>query len=132
MLAVAVWDKLENSDAYPIEVALLQRMAGDAAADALRAPFVLGDKPALVALFAKTGVTSVTIETMDGSARFPSIRTMVEADLRGWLPVMGVILTEDRIEEILAAAESELEAFVADDGTAVFKSPAHIVTATKP
>lgn len=43
-LAVAVWERLENSEAYPIEVALLERLAGKAAADALRAPFVLGDK----------------------------------------------------------------------------------------
>jgi hypothetical protein len=28
---------------------------------------------------------------------FPSVRSMVEADLRGWLPVMGVVLTEHQI-----------------------------------
>lgn len=80
--AVAVWDSLENSEAYPIEVALLERLAGKAAADALRAPFVLGDKQELIALFTEAGVSSVSVETYDGTARFPSIRSMVEADLR--------------------------------------------------
>jgi hypothetical protein len=130
-LAVAVWDSLENSDAYPIAVELLERMAGDAAADALRAPFVLGDKDALVALFEGAGVESVGIETANGTARFPSIRTMVEADLRGWLPVMGVFLKEDQIQSILEEAEIALAKFVAADGNVVFNSPAHIVTGTR-
>ena len=33
---------------------------------------------------------------------------MVEADLRGWLPVMGVILGEVQIESILKEAEQAL------------------------
>ena len=111
-LAVAVWDSLDNSDAYPIAVKLLERLAGDDAANALRAPFVLGDKDALVALFEDSGVESVGIETVIGEARFPSIKTMVEADLRGWLPVMGVFLNEDQIQSILEEAETALAEYV--------------------
>ncbi len=127
-LAVAVWDSLENSQAYPEEVELLQRLAGKAAADALRAPFVLGDEAELVDLFESSGVDSVSVETHTGTARFPSIRTMVEADLRGWLPVMGVVLEEERIESILNEAEDVLAKYVTADGKVVFDSPAHIVT----
>ena len=50
-LAVAVWDALENSPAYSIEAALLARIAGQAAGDAVSAPFVLGDPKKLTALF---------------------------------------------------------------------------------
>jgi hypothetical protein len=53
---------------------------------------------------------------------------MVEADLRGWLPVMGVELDEGLILEILAAAEQELSEFVLPDGRTDFDSPAHLVT----
>jgi hypothetical protein len=127
-LAVAVWDSLENSEAYPEEVALLQRLAGKTAADALRAPFVLGDKGDLIALFEASGVESVNVETHTGTACFPSIRTMVEADLRGWLPVMGVVLQEERIDSILNEAEGVLAEYVDADGKVVFNSPAHIVT----
>jgi SAM-dependent methyltransferase len=42
-LVIAVWDWLDNTPAYAAEVALLARIAGRRAADALRAPFVLGD-----------------------------------------------------------------------------------------
>ena len=130
-LAVAVWDRLENSDAYPIIVELLERTAGDAAANALRAPFVLGDKDALVALFKGAGVESVDIATAIGTARFPSIKAMVEADLRGWLPVMEVFLREEQIQNILEEAESALAEFATAEGSVVFNSPAHIVTGTR-
>jgi SAM-dependent methyltransferase len=126
-LAVAVWDSLENSAAYPIEVDLLQRLAGQAAAEALRAPFVLGDRRELSALFEGAGVKSVRVDTHHGTARFPDIRTMVEADLRGWLPVLDVVLEEELIERILAASETALGRYVTADGTMEFDSPAHIV-----
>lgn len=130
-LAVAVWDSLENTPAYAAEVALLARLAGQEAADALRAPFLLGDKQALQALFAAAGVESPSITSHTGTARFPSIRAMVEADLRGWLPVMGVTLGEELIAHILAEAEQALGRYVTAEGEVVFASPAHIVRALK-
>lgn len=131
-MAVAVWESLENSEAYPIEVELLERIGGRAAAEALRMPFVLGDQQELKALFEGAGVVSVEISTHLGTARFPGIRTMVEADLRGWLPVMGVVLTEEQIEQILEEAERELGRYVTPEGTVRFGSPAHIVVGRKP
>lgn len=130
-MAIAVWDSLENSEAYPIEVSLLERLAGQQAANALRAPFVLGDRAELAQLFQDAGVVSVEIMTHSGTARFPSIRTMVEADLRGWLPVMGVVLSEKQIEVILREAEQALSQYVTQEGTVEFESPAHIVTGMK-
>ena len=130
-IAVAVWESLDNSQAYPIEVALLERIAGERAANALRAPFVLGDRAELTTLFRDAGVASVEITTHNGTARFPSIKTMVEADLRGWLPVMGVVLTEEQIECILKEAEQALGQYVTPEGTVEFDSPAHIVTGRK-
>jgi hypothetical protein len=131
-ISVAVWESLENSPVYPIEVTLLERLAGRDAADALRAPFVLGDREELAALFENAGVTSVAIETRRGTARFPSIRSMVEADLRGWLPVMGVSLREELIQHILQEAEQALKEFETSEGAMVFDSPAHIVVGSAP
>jgi SAM-dependent methyltransferase len=131
-LAIAVWDSLERSAAYPEEVEVLERMAGARAADALRAPFVLGDTKVLKGLFEGAGVGSVAISTRSGTARFPNISSMVEADLRGWLPVMGVVLEEQKIQEILAEASDALRRYVAPGGQVVFDSPAHIITGTKP
>ena len=130
-LAIAVWDSLENSPAYSREVELLDRMAGSAAANALRAPFVLGDRGELRALVEDAGALDPKAITPMGRANFPSIRSMVEADLRGWLPVMGVDLEEDLIQAVLAEAERELADFVAPGGRMEFDSPAHIVSARK-
>jgi SAM-dependent methyltransferase len=131
-MAVAVWESLERSEAYPLEVALLERLAGPRAADALRAPFVLGDRSELEKLFRDAGAGSVEIATHRGTARFPSIRTMVEADLRGWLPVMGVTLAEEKIQSILSEAEQVLSQYLTDEGIVEFDAPAHIVAARKP
>jgi SAM-dependent methyltransferase len=131
-LVVAVWDTLQNIPAYAAEVALLERLAGTRAADALRAPFVLGDPELLAEIFNAAGAGSVAISTPKGVAQFPSIRVMVEADLRGWLPVMGVNLAEEEISRILEEAEDALDPYVIDDGRIAFDAPAHLVTATKP
>ena len=127
-LVVAVWDSLETMPAYAAEVALLEQTAGRQAADALRAPFVLGNRQHLATLFSEAGVASPEITTHHGTAQFPSIRTMVEADLRGWLPVVGVILTEDQIRRILDEAEKALSSYATADGRAVFPLSVHLVS----
>lgn len=82
-------------------------------------------------MFNKAGASSVMITTSKGVARFPSIRVMVEADLRAWLPVMGVSLSEEEIVRILEEAEDALDSYVTDDGRVTFEALAHVVTATK-
>jgi SAM-dependent methyltransferase len=131
-LAVAVWDSLDSMPAYADEVALLDKTAGRPAASALRAPFVLGNREDLATLFSEAGLSGAQISTQHGTAHFPSVRTMVEADLRGWLPILGVILTEDQIEHILLEAEHALRTYANADGSVTFHLSAHIVTANKP
>ena len=55
----------------------------------------LRDVDELRRVFEQAGASSVSVDTQHGTARFPSVRAMVEADLRGWLPVMGVVLDDD-------------------------------------
>jgi ubiquinone/menaquinone biosynthesis C-methylase UbiE len=131
-LAVAVWDSLDNNPAYAAEVVLLERLAGQPAADAVRAPFRFGNRRDLGKLFEEAGVTSLEVVSHQGLARFPSVRVMVEADLRGWLPVMGVVLSEEEIARILEEAEGVLDPYVRTDGTVGFECSAHIVTGSKP
>ena len=130
-LAIAVFDSLDYNPAYAKEVALLDRLAGKQAADALRAPFVLGDKNDLTRLVKKSGIDNLKVATHEGTAHFPSIRSMVEADLRGWLPVMGVVLEEEKIEQILSEAEHALGSYVNENGRAVFPVSVHIIAGVK-
>jgi SAM-dependent methyltransferase len=130
-LAVAVWASLEETPAYAIEADLIDRFGGPAAGEAIRTPFVLGDRDRLATLFADAGIPDAAVTTGQGTGRFGSVRTMLEADLRGWLPNVGIRLEEDVIETILRAGELELARFVAADGSVEFASPAHIVTTTR-
>ena len=125
-LAVAVWAALETCPAYVAFIALLARLFGPEQADTLRAPFALGDPAALIALLREAGARAPMLATPPGQARFPSLRAWVEADARGWLQ-----LDDARVERLFAAAQRELAAYVAADGSVSFAMPAHIVVASK-
>ncbi len=130
-LAFAVWDALANIPAYRAEAALLEMLAGEAAAEALHIPFALGEPARLAALCAAAGVEEPEFVTRHGTARFPTARAMVEADLRGWLPAVGVVLPEATVQRILEAAEEVLAPYVTTDGAAAFRVSAHILTVTR-
>lgn len=130
-LAVAVWNSLENITAYAAAAELFERIGGQQAARALTAPFVLGDADELREMFSDAGAYSTDVTTHSGTAVFPSIRVMVEADLRGWLPVMGVNLSEEQIRQILDEAEAALRSYTMSDGQVRFDISAHIVTGRK-
>jgi len=133
-LAVAVWASIDAIPAFAAELALFEQLAGSAAADALRAPFALGDTTELAHLFEAAGLASADVETQAATARFPSIRTLVDADLRGWLPIMGVHLVEDVIGRTLDAAGAALAPHVRrePDGAVAFPTSAHVVRWTRP
>ncbi len=48
--------------------------------------------------------------------RMDTAHAMVEADVRGWVPVMGVVLPEEQIRRILEQAEHVLRPHVTPDG----------------
>ena len=131
-MAVAVWDGLEQIPAYAAEVAVVERVAGGRSADALRAPFALGDGKELAALFAGAGAQWVTVTTHHGTAQFPTLRSMVEADILGWLPLMAAPLTDDQSRQVLKDADDALRSYVTREGKLAFPISAHIVAGTKP
>ena len=65
-LAVAVWDKLENSPGYAAMAGLLERLFGRRIAGELHAPFTLGDPEALRAQFAEAGLGKAKVATHAG------------------------------------------------------------------
>lgn len=127
--AVAVWDSLENNPGYQALINLLQQLFGDQAADPLRSPFALGNTQRLIELFEQAGLPSPYINTIQGVARFPSIRTWVYTEIKGW--TISEMLNDQQFEELLTKAETTLHSFLKPDGTVSFAMPAHIVTAKK-
>jgi SAM-dependent methyltransferase len=131
-LAVAVWDSLDHIPAFADELKLMEHLAGRGAADALRSPFVLGDPDDLEQLARDAAICDPAIATHRSTARFPSIRSLVEADLRGWIPMMGVFLDENTIERVLAEAEIALRAYANSRGELAFQISAHVLSGSRP
>src|SRR5206468_5741218 len=95
-------------------------------------PFVFGDPKRMAELCAAAGVKGAQVAMRPGRGRFPSIRTMVEVDVRDWLQIVGVTLEEGLIERILRESETALRPFLTVDESGVgFDSPAVLATATR-
>ena len=131
-LAIAVWDSVERNPTYMGIISVLQEEVGNAAADALRIPFSLGDSSVIKAELEAGGFVDVQVETKAETACFPSSRVMLEADLRGWLPLFDLNLSEEKIGEVLVASGTTLSKYCAPSGEAVFPTSAHIIKAGKP
>jgi SAM-dependent methyltransferase len=129
-MILCVWDSLENVPAYSILVALLQHKLGPRPADALRVPFSLGDPDRLRAIFHEAGLEA-KMSRRQGTARYPSVRSWVLTDVKGWFPMVDVSVEKSQYEELQQEAEHALHAFVQPNGTVVFPICVHIALATK-
>jgi SAM-dependent methyltransferase len=130
-LAVAVWDSLDTIPAYSILVALIQHLVGKRAADALREPFILGEAEDVQALFERAGIPDATVETHTGVARYPSIRSWVLTDVKGWFPLVDVVLDKAEYDRLADEAERALALFAAPNKTVEFPISIHIVSAAR-
>jgi len=130
-MVVAVWDALAEHPGYAAFVAVVERHAGMQFAEALRAPFALGNREDLFALFRYVGAVSVALSTQRCTARYPSVRAMAETYLRVLVSATGPILTGAQIERIVQDTEDDLHAYIAADGRFVYETQAHIVTASR-
>jgi SAM-dependent methyltransferase len=129
-LILSVWDSLEDIPAYSILVALIQHKISLRAADALRAPFSLGDPEKLKAVFDESGIHA-KFARKQGTANYPSVRSWVLTDVKGWFPLVDVNVDKGQYEELLNESEHALHAFIQPNGTVSFPIFAHIALATK-
>jgi hypothetical protein len=56
---------------------------------------------------------------------------MVEAELRGWLPLFDIFLEETKINDVLIESDRTLSKYAVSSGEAVFPTSAHVITAQK-
>jgi SAM-dependent methyltransferase len=130
-LAIAIWNSVEQNPAYADIITVLQEQVGTDAADALRLPYSLGNSDEVTTVLGNSGFTSINVETKVESAQFPSSRHMVEAELRGWLPLFDINLSETKIDDVLVESDSTLSKYASSSGKAVFPTSAHVITAQK-
>jgi SAM-dependent methyltransferase len=127
-LAVAVWAALEASPGYADLAGILHDLFGEEAADALRAPFVLGNVGTLRAIFADAGLPNVEIATREGAARFPSIEAWIFTEIKGW--TLADMLDDGQYQRLLVEAQRRLQHYVRSDGSVSFGATTHIASAT--
>ncbi len=130
-MAIAIWNSVEQNPAYADIIAVLQEQVGTAAADALRLPYSLGNPDEVTTVLDNSGFAGINVEMKVESAQFPSSRHMVEAELRGWLPLFDINLSEAKINDVLIESDSTLSKYTSSSGNAVFPTSAHVITARK-
>lgn len=114
-VALAVWASLDHSPGYAALSALVERLFGSVAADALRAPFSLGD-PAVLATLLTDAMPDATITPHHGVARFDSLTSWLNTELRGW--TLSEVIDDDGFHTLLRHGQDELREFVHADGVA--------------
>lgn len=127
-VVVAVWASLADTPGFAAFVALLRRMFGDGPAEALAAPFCLGDASELAALFERAGVTGARIETVVGTARFENVAGWVRVNVRAW--TFSDMIDDDALVALQREAERTFSHLVDAEGRVRFAAPAHIVRAS--
>lgn len=125
-VAIATWASLDTTPGYAAMVELLGELFDDDAADALRAPFLLGDPDNVYELVA-TAFPDPVVTRHDGTARFESIEAWVHTDVRGW--TLADRINDDQYETLLREAKRRLTPFTDTDGRVAFPAPALITTA---
>ncbi len=124
-VAVATWAPLDETPGYAAMVGLLRQLFGEPAAQALRAPYVLGEHDDVRALL-EEAFEDIVVATVPGVARFESIEAWVHTDIRGW--TLANLIDDDQYETLLREARRELASFRTTDGSVAFDAPALIST----
>jgi SAM-dependent methyltransferase len=128
-LAIAVWASIDHARGYRVLAEIAARRCGQAAADVLAAPFVLGDRDELAQLMLDGGITGADVTLREGSVRFPSIEEFIRVEVEG--SPLAEMLDEREMRALAAESESALAEFVTSSGEIAMPLDAHIVTASK-
>jgi ubiquinone/menaquinone biosynthesis C-methylase UbiE len=125
-VALAVWDRLDNNRGYARLATLVEELFGSEAADAIRAPFKMGDQEMLRGL-ATTALAEPTVTRHRGVARFETVQAWVHTEIRGW--TLADSIDDHGFATLLDAAQEQLFDLVADGGVA-FDVSALVVSGT--
>lgn len=121
-IALLVWATVAQTPGYRELIPLLREVSGDAAADALTAPFALGDPNDVFAAFAQAGLAAPSARDIVGTARHPSLEAWLDTELGGW--TLAAHVTPTQVATLKRAAQERLAHHVGPDGRIEFPAPA--------
>lgn len=126
VIGIATWASLEQTPGYAAMVELLAELFDDETANALRAPYVMGDPDELSRLVSKVFPDTV-VTRHPGTARFESIDAWIHTDIRGW--TLSDRIDDDQYAILLREARQRLKQFTDEAGRVTFPAPALVATA---
>ncbi len=127
-LGVAVWASLADTPGYAAVAAMLEALFGAEIAQSLHMPYALGDPDEVMALFNSAEIPNVTLQTVVGTARFPSLDDWMFTEIRGW--TLADQIDNDDFVRLQQEAPTRLAAFVTAEGDVQFDAPAHLFVAS--
>jgi SAM-dependent methyltransferase len=126
-VSVAVFDSWEKSPGYCDLIPLIDEVVGSDAADALKAPFCLGDPEIFGELLEAGGLRDAQITKFEGTVRQPSLDHWLDTEIGGW--TLASMVDTDQLNALKTAAKGKLAGYVTGQGTVEFSAPAYFATA---
>lgn len=125
-LAVTTWNSIESSPGYDALHGVLAEHLDPQSADLLLPPFSLHDEGEIRSLFEEAGAADIRIQHLTGVARFPSLRSWAETEIRGWISLARPV-SEEQLRAVLEVVDEELASFERSDGTVEIPISAKLV-----
>jgi SAM-dependent methyltransferase len=121
-VAVAVFERWEDSPGYCDLIPLIAEIIGAEAAEALKAPFCLGDRDALRRLLAAGGLDDAEITGHTGVVRHASLDHWLDTEIGGW--TIASMVDDAGMAALKSAARDRLGAYAGANGAVAFDAPA--------
>jgi hypothetical protein len=127
IVAIQVWDRLEDQPAYRPFIDVAAGVAGTEATDLLGSYFSRGDLPVLEELLLAGGLRPTAMTTDATALRFGSVDAFVITEVQS--TPLGERLTGDVVAEIIEATRKALRPFTSPDGSLDIPIRGHVITA---
>lgn len=123
-IALLTWERLERSPGYGRLVPLVRDIVGPEAAEALTAPFTLGDPAEIAAELARAGLDVTEQRILTGTARHASLAAWIDTEIGGW--TLADMVTREQLAALKVAAAPLFSPYIGPDGRVAFPAPAHL------
>jgi ubiquinone/menaquinone biosynthesis C-methylase UbiE len=130
-LGLMVWQGIQYAPGFGALASALARHVSSEAAGIMRAPFALAEAEQLRALVAAAGFRDITIQSLAGTIRFPSVSRFVQDYVRGSPLSAHVAKASDESRAALVSEVGDaLTSYVAGE-VLLFPIKAHLASAKK-
>ncbi len=126
-VAIAVFERWDKSPGYCDLIPLIGEVVGADAAEALKAPFCLGDKETLAQLLDAGRLANAEITHYVGTVLQPSLDYWLDTEIGGW--TLASMVNPDQLDTLKVQARERLAGYVTKQGTVEFPAPAHFAMA---